>query len=167
MYILKMKIYTSILLVLFCLLPCFGKGKWDVGGKVSIINPNSNPKFKMVATAEYLFQKTLSWRTDLELLSDKLDPSAGVDVSIPSNILWYPLSYQSPLSPYIGPGLGVTLTRSGDFFFGSNVLAGLSLRLKNKKTVGIEVKYGVTDMFSWAASDHFEIGLKGNWEMEF
>jgi hypothetical protein len=141
-------------------------GRWDVGGKVSVLQDGEGVGLKTVITAEYLIAAALSWRTDLELQVLEVGDESNIDIALPSNLLWYPFAHRANIDPYIGPGLSYTFTHDQQSWLGANVLAGLTfLSIKDKK-FGVEVKYNVANVFAWTDSDNIEIGLTGKWEFE-
>jgi hypothetical protein len=142
-------------------------GKWDVGGKVSVVQEGDKSRLKMVATAQYQMAVMLSWRTDLEMTFRDLGTNGEFDLSVPTNLLWYTLAHEQPLDPYIGPGAVLTRTWDGGTFFGLNALAGVNFRTVSGTTFGIEAKYTVVDITDWSRSDNFDVGMTGSWEVEF
>jgi hypothetical protein len=155
-------------LFLFCLLvPAAYAGKWNFGGKVSVVDAGNEAQLKVVGTAEYMAAAMLSWRTDLEMTFRELGMSKDFDLSIPSNLLYYPLEHTQALDPYAGPGVVYTHTWNGFDYFGINALAGVKFLLIRNQVFGVEVKYTVTDITNWSGSDNFDIGLTGSWEFEF
>lgn len=144
-----------------------GAGRWDVGGKVSVLQDGEGVGLKTVITAEYHLVEALSWRTDLEVQFLEVADGTNVDISVPTNLLWYPLAHRAKIDPYMGPGLSYTYTHDGRSLFGANMLAGVTfLRVKNKR-FGIEAKYNVADVSRWTGSDNLEVGLTGSWEFTF
>ena len=162
----KFFLVSFIILLVSSLLPVSG-GTWKFGGKVSMEQGDDQPDLVAAVTAEYQIITMLSWRTDLEAIFRDMGKNADFDISVPTNLLWYPLRHKKLLEPYIGPGLVYTYALPNTHSFGMNVLGGINIQRRNKPTFGIEVKYTVTDFTGWSASDKISVSLTGAWEVDF
>lgn len=141
-------------------------GGWEFGGKVSAIQDQRGLGFKAAVTAEYRIAALLSWRTDLEALA-RSDMRDGVtQLSLPSNLLLYPLQHQFAIDPYAGPGLVLSVNRAQGLRAGANILAGVKWTTRRETAFGIEVKYTIVDVMHPLESDAFEAALTGAWEIE-
>jgi len=145
----------------------YRSGNWDVGGNVAVVPQGEALRLKAAVYGEYSLMALLSWRTDIELIFQDLTQSGEFDISIPSNLLFYPLQHQYAIEPYMGPGLVYTYTYSGDHFLGCNVLGGVKYYYRKGQAIGIEARYTVVDLLNWTATDNFAVGLIGKWELEF
>jgi len=159
----KRLIYT--LLFLFPAVSIASRGEWSIGGKLGIEQNNSNAGFKAAVKAEYNISKFLKWRTDFEVFFPDLNDAARVDISVPSNLLYYPLGSYLKIDPYIGPGLTYKYTWNGDNYLGLNALAGVNFHLIKDNVFGIEAKY--TFLFVPELRGAWEVGLTGTWELNF
>lgn len=161
------KVYTtSFLLFLFLVGNSFA-GTWKFGGKVSMEQGDDRPDLVTAITAEYQIISMLSWRTDLEAIFRDMGNKTDFDISLPTNLLWYPFRHENLLEPFIGPGLVYTFALPNTQSFGINVLGGVNINLKDKPTFGLEVKYTVTDVVRWSASDKVSVSLTGSWKVDF
>jgi hypothetical protein len=113
---------------------------------------------------EYHFFAILTWRSDLEAFAHGTDLSR-IDISIPSNLLWYPLSPDAQIAPYTGPGITFSHTWNNRNTIGANILAGVNIHIIRGKVFGIESKFTVP-LLPHITSGHFEIGLTGSWEID-
>jgi len=141
-------------------------GNWDFGGKVSLVKIDSGYGVKAALIAEYRIMAMLTWRSDLEMLLRDAADLAKTDISIPSNLLYYPLQSQFRFDPYIGPGLTFTYTYTGSAGLGANILGGINFLVVKGKKFGIESKYTVP-LIPKIKTGTFEIGLTGAWEIQF
>jgi hypothetical protein len=141
------------------------RGEWDIGGKVSGVKNGNEYGIKTGIKCEYHFHSFFTWRTDLEAFAHG-EALSRIDVSIPSNVLWYPFKPDAPLSPYIGPGLTFNHTWNNRNTLGINALAGVNLQIMKGKVFGVEIKYTVP-FLPRPAPGHVELGLTGAWEIEF
>jgi hypothetical protein len=156
-----------ILILLAAVIPLSARGTWELGGKVSVVQGSGSPRLQAVVTAEYRLMEYLSWRTDMEALFSDLSRSSTFDLTIPSNLLWYPLGHSYKIEPYTGPGLSYTYTSGANSYFGCNYLAGVRFRPEKRSTFGIECKYAVRDITRWSDSQSIAFGLTGSWEFAF
>jgi hypothetical protein len=155
-----------LIILLSVSLPVSG-GTWKIGGKVSMQQGDGQPALVTAVTAEYQIISMLSWRTDLEMVFREMGKDPEFDISVPTNLLWYPLAHKKVIEPYIGPGLVYTCALPNTHSFGTNVLGGINFNLPKKPTFGLEVKYTVTDIIRWGASDNISVSLTGAWKVNF
>lgn len=159
--------YITQIITLLCLCNTVSGGTWKFGGKVSMEQGDNQPDLVTAVTAEYQIISMLSWRTDIEAIFRDMGKSSDFDLSVPTNLLWYPLRHKKLLEPYIGPGLVYTYALPDTHSFGMNALGGININRRNKPTFGIEVKYTVTDIIRWGVSDKISVSLTGSWEVDF
>ena len=165
-----MKPYLMMITLSLIVLSFFGHssgGSWKFGGKVSMEQGDNQPDLVTAVTAEYQIVSTLSWRTDLEAIFRDMGTGSDFDISLPTNLLWFPLQHKKTLEPYMGPGLVYTYALPNTHYFGMNVMGGITINPRNKPSFGLEVKYTVTNFTGWTASDKFSISLTGAWEADF
>ncbi len=159
-------ISVCAIILLFISIPATG-GSWKVGGKVSVQQSDGQPDLVTAVTAEYQIITMLSWRTDLEMIFKDMKDNFAFDISIPTNLLWYPLCHKKVIEPYIGPGLVYTCALPNTHSFGVNALGGININRPKKPTFGLEIKYTVTNIGRWIASDNMSISLTGKWDLDF
>lgn len=159
-------LFIICILVSFATVRAAQIGRWNLGGKVGIVKVDSGYGMQAAVTAEYAVNAMLKWRTDLELLMRDATDLSRSDISIPSNLLYYPLQGRLFADPYAGPGLTFAYENASTFRAGANLLAGINFRVLKGNTFGFECRY--TQPFlpevkrgSWAA------GLTGAWELKF
>ena len=141
-------------------------GVWTIGGKVSVVETDEGYGVKTGIKCEYRFLSQLTWRTDIDALFHSVSDLSRVDISIPSNCLWYPSRLDYPMDPYIGPGLTFVHTWDHHNILGINVLAGVNFRVIKDQVFGIEMKYSVP-ILPDPSKGQFELGLTGTWELSF
>ena len=142
-------------------------GSWDFGGSVGLTQIGSSYYPKVTAYAKYNLSNMLSWRTDLSMVIRSVgDSTSEFDLSVPSNLLFYPLAGKQVIDPYIGPGVTWTHPYQGDDKFGGNVLVGVDFKFVKNTTFGIEGRY-TYDVLPEAKSGGWDISLTGNWNVEF
>jgi hypothetical protein len=140
-------------------------GNWEFGGKVSAVQMGKVYGIEAAATAEYRMMTILTWRTDLEALIHDASDFSKTDISVPTNILYYPLQSKLWLDPYAGPGLTYKYTYQGASSLGANVLGGVNFLLLKGKKFGIETKYTI-EFLPKVVPGSFQIGLTGAWELK-
>ena len=144
-----------------------GKGSWDVGGKLSLVEYGDGYAPKVTVYATYRAAGWLDWRNDLEMLTHVENDSTLVDMSAYTNLLARPLMRKGVVDPYFGPGLGLT---GYDNFqrtdWSGRFVVGLDFLFIKGKTFGIEATYTMTDLPS-SMEGSWEVGLTGSWEFEF
>jgi hypothetical protein len=141
------------------------QGEWDIGGKVSGVKNGNEFGIKTGIKCEYHIFSILTWRSDLEAFAHSTDLSR-IDISLPSNLLWYPFRPDAQIAPYAGPGITFIHTWNNRNILGTNVLAGVNFHIIRGKVFGIETKYTVP-LIPRVTTGHFEIGLTGSWELDF
>ena len=141
-------------------------GSWDFGGSVGLTQIGGNYYPKVTAYAKYNMMSTLSWRTDLSMVIRSVDDSSKFDLSVPSNLLYYPLGGKQGIDPYVGPGITWTHPYEGDDRFGGNVLLGVDFKFMKSTTFGVEARY-TYDVLPEAKSGGWDMSLTGNWNVEF
>lgn len=144
----------------------FAGSPWHLGGKISVVQENNTPHLKMSGFAEFRPIEYFSWRTDAELMFVDLQIMRDFDLSIPSNVLWYPLGNKFILEPYAGPGLTYTFNHVGRHLFGLNALAGVNYHLNQSTILGFEFRFTVPDLTKLSKYT-YDAGFTGNWEINF
>jgi hypothetical protein len=159
----------TMIFILFTATLCRAGSKngWDVGGKVGVEKTGDNAYgVRAAVTAEYRFLTMLTWRSDIGVLVREGTGGTVMDISVPTNLLYYPLMSKRPVDPYTGPGLTYTYIGEGRHELGANVLAGVNFLLVKGKKFGIEGRYTLPIVPQFARGT-WELGLTGSWEMKF
>ncbi|NLG17714.1 MAG: hypothetical protein GX556_10325 [Fibrobacter sp.] len=159
------KLFIIILISLPAILTAGSAGRWDIGGKVGLEQNNSSLGLKAAVKAEYMISEMITWRTDFEVMLPELNDVARVDISVPSNLLYYPFASRFMIDPYIGPGLTYRHTWDNDNQLGLNLLSGVNFRVIRDQVFGIEAKY--TFLLVPVIKGYWDIGLTGTWELSF
>ncbi len=165
----KMLVSGAIMLVLVGISNAKGSsksGSWDFGGSVGLTQIGSSYYPKVTAYAKYNMTNMLSWRTDLSMVIRSMGDTSKFDLSVPSNLLFYPLAGKQVIDPYIGPGITWKHPYEGEDSFGGNLLAGVDFKFVKNTTFGIEARY-TYDLLPEAKSGGWDMSLTGNWNIEF
>jgi hypothetical protein len=139
---------------------------WNFSGKIGVTESGSDVGMQGGLIAEYSMSTRLSWRTDLNFVFADLSDMEQVTLSVPSNLLYYPLGNNAVFCPYLGPGLNAVLPVNDDFTAGFNGIVGTKFKLTGKPVFGIEGRYTVPD-FGTPEDGNFEVALTGSWQLEF
>jgi len=162
----KFLAFGMLLLAVSPLLAKGGKGTWDFGGSVGLTQIGGQYYPYVSVSAEYRMSSFLSWLTRMQLTMREMGDSSKFDLSVPSNLLWYPLGGKQKFDPYLGPGVTYTHTYDGDDDVGGNITAGVDFLFIKGKKFGIRGTYTYY-LYPEAQSGGWQTELTGSWSWDF
>jgi len=140
-------------------------GRWTFGGRAGATQVNGVLRTELALSAEYSLSDALTWRTDLSFLFLDAQNQGLYDITVPTNLLLFPLGKKLRLRPYIGPGANYTYSHLKTSSFGINALGGLQWVNANKSTFGIEGKYLIPDIGMPSPQGQFSLALTGTFQI--
>ncbi len=141
-------------------------GNWTFSGKVGVTQKSNDVGLQGGIIAEYKLSSMLSWRTDLDFVFADLSDLSLFKLSVPTNLLLYPMGTQAVVVPYVGPGLNIVVPYNEDLAAGFNGVFGVRFQLPKKPVFGLEGRYTVPDAADPQVGD-FAVALTGTWQLQF
>lgn len=141
-------------------------GHWTFGGRVGATQASGALRTEAALNAEYAIANRLSWRTDVSFLFLDASDEGKFDVTVPTNLLFWPAGRNAKFRPYLGPGANATYTHDGNATFGANLLGGIQVVNTNNTTFGIEGKYLFPDLGRSNTKGQLSLSMTGAFQIQ-
>ncbi len=143
-----------------------GVGHWTFGGRVGATQASGALRTEAALNAEYAIANRMSWRTDVSFLFLDASDQGKFDVTVPTNLLFWPAGRDAKFRPYLGPGANATYTHDGNATFGANLLGGIQVVNTNNTTFGIEGKYLFPDLGRGNTKGQLSLSMTGAFQIQ-